>query len=200
MLKRENMSQITDPEQIASLIQSVRFWYHQIELAPGIITPGKNASSKVLENLDSLGLPKDAKGLRVLDIGCRDGYFAFEMERRGAEVIGIDYAPSHTTGFDVAAKILDSKVPYIVENVYDLTPETYGTFDIVLFLGVIYHLRNPLLALDKIRAVVKPEGLLFVESAIATNEAIASLDIPLWRFYPNNSLNNDATNKWAPNM
>ena len=73
------MNNITDPEQIASLIQSVRFWYHQIELAPGIITPGKNASSKVLENLDSLGLPKDAKGLRVLDIGCRDGYFAFEL-------------------------------------------------------------------------------------------------------------------------
>jgi tRNA (mo5U34)-methyltransferase len=198
--KRETMSQITNPEQIASLIQSVGFWYHQIELAPGITTPGMNASLKVLENLDSLGLPKEAKGLRVLDIGCRDGYFAFEMERRGAEVIGIDYAPSHTTGFDVAAKILDSKVPYILENVYNLIPETYGTFDIVLFLGVIYHLRNPLLALDKIRTVMKPEGLLFVESAIATDETIAALDIPVWRFYPNNSLNQDATNKWAPNM
>jgi len=194
------MSKITNLKQITALIGEVKFWYHQIELAPGVITPGINDSAKVLDNLDALGLPKKAEALRVLDIGCRDGYFAFEMERRGAEVIGIDYAPSRTTGFDTAAKIFESKVPYIVENVYNLTPEAYGTFDIVLFLGVIYHLRNPLLALDKIRAVVRPQGTLFVESVIAADEAIASINIPLWRFYPDNSLNKDATNKWAPNM
>lgn len=92
------------------------------------------------------------------------------MERRGAEVVAIDYALPNITGFNVAAKIFGSKVPYIVENVYDLNLETYGAFDIVLFLGVIYHLRNPLLALDKIHSVVKPGGLLFVESAIATDK------------------------------
>lgn len=194
------MSRITDREQIISMIQSVPFWYHQIEFFPGVITPGKNESFKVLENLNKLGLPKDAQGLRVLDIGCRDGFFAFEMERRGAEVIGVDYALPSTTGFNVAAKILDSKVAYIVENVYDLAPDKYGVFDIVLFLGVIYHLRNPLLALDAIRSVIKPGGLLFVESAVVTEQVIANANIPLWRFYPGNSFNNDATNKWAPNM
>lgn len=171
-----------------------------MELAPGIITPGINASRKVLENLDDLGLPQKAQRLRVLDIGCRDGYFAFEMERRGFEVVGIDYAPSHVTGFDVAAKILDSQVPYLVENVYNLTPKTYGTFDIILFLGVIYHLRNPLLALDKIRSVAKSGTLLFVESALSTDDSLKSLNIPVWQFYPRNSLNQDDTNKWAPNM
>jgi tRNA (mo5U34)-methyltransferase len=194
------MDKVTDPEQIRSLIASVKFWYHQIELAPGITTPGANFSLKVLENLDALGLPKNAQSLRVLDIGCRDGYFAFEMERRGAEVIAIDYAPAETTGFPIAASVLQSKVPYIVDNVYDLTPETYGLFDIVFFLGVIYHLRNPLLALDRIRKLMKPGGLLFVESALSTDEAIKNLDIPVWRFYPRNTLNNDDTNKWAPNL
>lgn len=194
------MSKITDSEEIASLVKEVKFWYHQIELAPGMITPGRNHSSRVLENLDALGLPKDAQTLRVLDIGCRDGYFSFEMERRGADVIGIDYAPPDTTGFPTAAKILGSKVPYIVDNVYDLTPETYGVFDVVLFLGVIYHLRNPLLALDKIRKLMKPGGLLFVESILSTDETIKNLDIPLWRFYPRNTFNNDDTNKWAPNL
>lgn len=194
------MDKITDPEQIRSVIAGVKFWYHQIKLAPGITTPGVNFSSKVLENLDALGLPKNAQSLRVLDIGSRDGYFAFEMERRGAQVVAIDYAPAESTGFPVAASILQSKVPYIVDNVYDLTPETYGLFDIVLFLGVIYHLRNPLLALDKIRKLMKPGGLLFVESALSTDEAIKNLDIPVWRFYPRNTLNNDETNKWAPNL
>ncbi len=196
----QQVDKIVDPEQIRSLMAGVKFWYHQIELAPGFTTPGVNFSSKMLKNLDALGLPKDAQSLRVLDIGCRDGYFAFEMERRGAQVVAVDYAPPETTGFPVAASVLQSKVPYIVDNAYDLTPEIYGLFDVVLFLGVIYHLRNPLLALDKIRKLMKPGGLLFVESALSTDQAIKSLDIPVWRFYPRDTLNNDETNKWAPNL
>jgi tRNA (mo5U34)-methyltransferase len=194
------MAPITDRQQILSMMGQVKFWYHQMELAPGITTPGINNAPLVLQNLNALGLPKDAKSLRVLDIGCRDGYFSFEMERRGAEVIGVDYALSDTTGFDVAAKILDSKVPYMVDNVYTLEPEKYGLFDIVLFLGVIYHLRNPLLALDQIRKMIKPGGLLFVESALTTDNSLKNLEIPVWRFYPRDTLNNDETNKWAPNI
>jgi tRNA (mo5U34)-methyltransferase len=187
-------------EEISQLIATVKHWYHQIELAPGIITPGVHNSPDGLKTLDSLGLPSDCQSLRVLDIGCRDGFFAFEMEKRGAEVVGIDYAKPDVTGFSVASQILGSKVTYVVENVYNLEPEQYGVFDIVLFLGVLYHLRNPLLALDQIRKVTKPNGLLFLESHITTHAALSSLDIPAWEFYPRDSLYNDATNKWGPNI
>lgn len=194
------MARITDPDTITSLVAGVEFWYHRIELAPGLITPGINDSATVLKNIESLGLPQDASGLRVLDIGCRDGFFSFAMEARGAKVTGVDYAPSSTTGFDVAARILDSKVEYVVENVYDLDPQRYGRFDIVFFLGVLYHLRNPLLALDRIRQILNPGGLLFVECQLSTDERVNSLDIPVWQFYPRAALNNDETNKWAPNL
>lgn len=194
------MAKITDQEQITAMIASIKHWYHQIELAPNIITPGINVSTAALKKLDAMGLPKDLSGLRVLDIGCRDGFFAFEMEKRGAEVIGVDYASPTLTGFQVAAQILDSKVNYIVDNIYNLNAEKYGLFDVVLLLGVLYHLRNPLLALDQVRKVIKPGGLLFVGSQLSDDKTIRSLDVPVWQFYPRNTLNNDETNKWAPNL
>jgi tRNA (mo5U34)-methyltransferase len=190
-----------DRETIRARMQQVRHWYHRIALAPGLLTPGTHASQEGLAQMDRLGLPEDASGLRVLDIGCRDGFFAFEMERRGAaEVVGIDYAAPEVTGFSVAAEILGSAVTYRVENVYDLSLERHGSFDLVLFLGVIYHLRNPLLALDRIREVIRPGGLLFVESYLTRHPALENLDQPAWEFYPGDSLAGDATNKWGPNL
>ena len=194
------MARIQDHKQIINLMRNVEFWYHQIELAPGIVTPGVNDSSAVLKNLEALRLPDDCSGLRVLDIGCRDGFFSFAMEARGADVTGVDYAPSSVTGFEVAARVLDSKVEYVVENVYDLDPQKYGRFDVVFFLGVLYHLRNPLLALDRIRQMLNPGGLLFVECQLSTDARVNSLDIPIWQFYPRATLNDDETNKWAPNL
>ena len=102
----------------------------------------------------------------------------------------------------------------IRDSVYDLTPEKYGRFDLVLFFGVLYHLRNPLLALDRIRQIMNPGGLLFVESQIidtatlmpdgtfkALNDLSPALSaIPLWQFYSRDSLHKDATTKWAPNI
>lgn len=193
-------STITDPQQIKLLIDSVENWYHQIELAPGIVTPGIRDCNGMLATLNSLGLPQDCRSLRVLDIGCRDGFFAFEMEARGAEVVAIDYAGVDVTGFSVVSQIKNSKIKYFTENVYALDPKKYGVFDIVLFLGVLYHLRNPMLALDQIQQLMKPDGLLLVETQISTNPQLLAMDVPAWQFYPGTNLNNDATNKWAPNI
>ncbi len=187
-------------QEIIEAIESYENWYHQIELAPGIVTPGINDSARVLKTLDEMGLPARADGLSVLDIGCRDGYFAFEMERRGAKVTGIDYAAPEITGFSIAASVLESKVNYRVENVYDLDPEKLGQFDIILFLGVLYHLRNPLLALDRIRKVLQPDGLLFVETELCTDDRLNDCDAPVWQYYPDDTLNQDDSNKWAPNF
>ncbi len=187
-------------DEIRSRIASFPHWYHQIEVAPGVVTPGSNASRDSLERLEAIGLPKDAAGLRVLDVGSRDGFFAFEMERRGARVVAVDHARPEATGFSIAAGILESRVTFQTANVYDLTPEMLGTFDLVLFLGILYHLRNPMRALDRVARLLKPGGLAFVETQVTTNPALASLDSPAWEFFPGGSLHGDQTNKWAPNL
>jgi len=189
-----------DTESIRGRIAKHPNWYHRIELAPGLVTPGVHDSQAGLRLLDALGLPRDCSGLRVLDIGCRDGFFAFELERRKASVVGLDYADPAITGFSIAAEILGSHVEYRVENIYDLDPRRHGLFDLVLFLGVLYHLRNPILALDRVRSVCKPGAIVFVETQICLEPAVAELDLPLWQFFPRDSLHGDATNKWAPNL
>ena len=191
---------ITDAEVIREKIARHTTWYHRIELAPGVVTPGTHNSPQALKDLDELGLPKNGKGLRVLDVGCRDGFFTFEMERRGAEVVAVDYATPESTGFPIASEILGSKAPYRVRNVYNLDPAEEGLYDVVLLLGVVYHLRNPMLALDRVRSVTKPGGLLFVESQVATQWTLWLTRTPVWQFYPRNSLKGDATNKWVPNL
>ena len=163
--------------------------------------------------LDRLGLPASMTGLRALDIGCSDGFFAFEMERRGARVVAMDFVPASYSGFATASRILGSAVEYRMDNVYNLAPGTYGDFDVVLFLGVLYHLRKPLAALDAIRSVLRPGGTLFVgtmlidnyfllsDGTVTTLDAINPLlnDVPLWQAYPGDALNGDFTNCFAPN-
>ena len=89
--------------------------YHRIELAPGVFTPGVNDSGKFLALLE---LPRDLSGKRVLDLGTRDGYFAFEAERRGAaEVVAIDDVDKSATGFAAVADYFGSSVRFIRENI-----------------------------------------------------------------------------------
>jgi tRNA (mo5U34)-methyltransferase len=191
---------ITDSALIRERIGQLEHWYHQIELAPGIVTPGIHPSRQELARLDSIGLPKDCRGLRVLDIGCRDGFFSFEMERRGAEVVAADYANPKSTGFGIAAEILGSHLTYQVRNVYNVHPEKDGAFDVILFLGLLYHLRNPMLAIDCIRSVLKPSGLLFVTTHLASAADVRNMELPVWQFLPRDSFAGDATNKWIPNL
>jgi tRNA (mo5U34)-methyltransferase len=195
--------------EIKEKINSVANWYHRIEIKPGIVTPGINDSPAMLR---ALQIPQDCSGLRVLDLGTRDGFFAFEFEKRGAaEVVALDYFPKEKTGFAVAAELLGSKVTYVQANIYEVTPEKYGLFDVVLFLGLIYHLPDPLGALDIARAVCKDE--LYLETHIIDNAFLVPhkgfvplasiseklLEIPLMQFFPKNSLNQDYTNYWGPN-
>src|SRR5262249_9326236 len=160
-------------------VRAVPNWYHRITLRPGIVTPGGSDS---VENLRRLQLPADCRGARDLDLGARDGFFSFELERRGAEGVAVDYLPAALTGFRVAADALGSRVQYVHANLYDLPGIGLGQFDIVLFLGLFYHLPDPLLALSVIRSHCR--GLLFLESHVVED----GTDVPLMRFYPGRSL------------
>jgi tRNA (mo5U34)-methyltransferase len=172
-------------------------WYHTIDLGSGIVTPGVDDTP---QRLARLSLPQSLEGQSVLDIGSWDGFFSFECERRGAaRVVATDYYSWHgggwgtKAGFELAREALGSRVEDVDIDVMDLTPERIGTFDLVLFLGVLYHLHHPLLALEKVAAVTR--GTVVVETVVD----MVGLDRPAMAFYPGSELNGDPTNWWGPN-
>ena len=173
-----------EKQDLQDIISSVP-WYHRIELLPGLSTPGV---SDVSQHAATLYLPEDCTGMRVLDIGPADGFYTFLMEQRGASVIAIEKEPRKS--FAALREITGCKTELIIDNVYNISKHKYGTFEVVLFLGVLYHLRNPLLALDRIRDVCTQR--LFVESHVEVGSM--SPDVPVAHFYPTEELGKDYTN------
>ena len=172
-------------------------WYHSIDLGNGLVTRGIDDTPLRLARVQ---LPASLAGRTVLDIGAWDGFFSFESERRGAaRVVAADYYSWHgggwgaKAGFELAREALGSRVEDVDVDVMDISPERLGTFDVVLFLGVLYHLRHPLLALEKIAAVTN--GLLILETVVD----LVGLGRPAMAFYPGRELNADPTNWWGPN-
>ncbi|MFP5257316.1 MAG: class I SAM-dependent methyltransferase [Acidimicrobiia bacterium] len=149
-------------------------WYHTIDVVPGATTKGW---FDLRHALPLLPFP-DVAGKRCLDVGTWDGFYAFEMERRGAaEVVAldlvdradIDYPPEvradpsfdpslegvqpRPAGFHLLHEMLGSKVEWRGGNIYDLDPEEVGTFDVVVVGSLLVHLRDPVRALDAVRRV-----------------------------------------------
>lgn len=128
------------------------YWFQKLEVMPGLFSPGWSDPAK--DKLPYYGLPDDLTGKRVLDIGCAEGFFSFEAERRGArEVVGIDSFPDSVRRFNIVKAARQSNANAFLMNVYDLEPKRLGTFDVVLFYGVFYHLKHPQLALERIRSI-----------------------------------------------
>ncbi|MBV8516995.1 MAG: methyltransferase domain-containing protein [Acidobacteria bacterium] len=184
---------MTDDE-VRARIAAIPHWYHPIEVRPGIVTPGANAARLVLGTLQ---LPADCRGLRALDLGTRDGFFAFELERRGAEVVAVDYVAKTDTGFALAAELLGSRVTYLQRNLYELTAAELGTFDVVLFLGLLYHLPDPLGALRIVRNLTAQR--MYLETLVLDFGAEMN-ELPLMRFFAGSSWAGDPTNYWGPNV
>jgi tRNA (mo5U34)-methyltransferase len=175
-------------------------WFHTIDLGGGIVTRGVDNSP---ERLARLRFPKDLSGKSVLDVGAWDGFYSFEAERRNAaRVVASDYYAWHgvgwgtgrgKAGFELARRALGSNVEDVDVDVLDLSPERVGSFDVVLFLGVLYHLPNPQLGLERVASVTK--DLLIVETVVD----MVGIRRPAAAFYPGRELNNDPTNWWGPN-
>jgi SAM-dependent methyltransferase len=203
------MNSHTDIEALIS----TKEWFHSIEIADGLVTPGRTPLYYLQDMLNALQFPESFAGLSVLDIGAWDGFFSFEAEKRGAaRVVAYDMHPPDYYGFALAKELLQSQVEYIQGSVYDLSPEVCGTFDVVFFFGVFYHLRYPLLALDRIWHVTKQ--YLLMETHCLDNRVIlddgqtrslADIDTKLaeaalYQFYRREELYvGDYSNWFAPN-
>jgi tRNA (mo5U34)-methyltransferase len=176
-------------------------WYHTIDLGQGVVTRGVDDTPLRLARLD---FPASLSGLSVLDVGAWDGFFSFEAERRGASrVVAADHYSWHGTGwgtangkagFELARTALGSRVEDVDIDVMELSPERVGTFDVVLLLGVLYHLRHPLLALERIASVTR--ALLILETVVD----MVGVPRPAMAFYPDAELGDDPTNWWGPNV
>ena len=152
--------------RLSESVQS-RFRYHTIELPDGSALPGLQSTEHLRWRLGLFGLPEDLRGKRVLDIGAWDGWFSFECERRGAEVVAVDCVALNT--FLEARELLNSRVEYLTLDVSELSAVKLGRFDIVLFFGVLYHLRHPMLGLEKV--VELSTDLALIESHVIASEA-----------------------------
>jgi tRNA (mo5U34)-methyltransferase len=194
-----------------TLLQSVPYWHQGWEIFQGVFTPGRNSVETMLGNSQ---VPLDLSGKRVLDVGAFNCCSAFECERRGAaEVVALDLQEPEELGFPVLKEALRSRrVRFVQGSVYDLDPDQLGTFDVILFFGVLYHLRYPLLAIDQLRRVAR--GTIYVESLVIDQrfladgkdfQSIASYhevltQVPLWQFYKANELADDYSNWFGPNI
>jgi tRNA (mo5U34)-methyltransferase len=167
-------------------------WWHSIDLGDGRVTPGAHTHAELQDNYLRFGLPEDLTGKSVLDIGCWDGFYSFEAERHGADVVAVDCWRPET--FFVARDALGSRTQFQELSVYDVTRDRVGSFDIVLFLGVLYHLRHPLLALERVCEVTREMAVIethAVDQLLGGNQAVME-------FYENDELGGQYDNWWGP--
>ena len=193
-MKAWNAASTKKVEQEIARLQNLG-WYHSMELPDGRVIPGIQTLDQLRTRLRQFPVPQDLRGKRVLDIGAWDGWFSFEMEKRGASVVAVDSVQSER--FLVARDLLNSKVEFVLSDVYDLSPADLGRFDVVLFLGVLYHLKHPLLALEKVCALAS--DLVCVESYV-TDDGRKRDRKPSMEFYEANELCGQFDNWVGPNV
>ncbi len=202
---------------LAAAVASNSNWYHSIELPDGTLTPGNvdlRSSAKKL-------LAGRIDGLRALDVGTFDGFWAFELERRGAQTVAIDverldaaqWPPRNRArllemaerlggvelgkGFRIAHAALGSRVERVVTDVYDVTPEQIGgPVDLVFMGALLLHLRDPVRALEAVHGCLKPGGTLIQMEPFSIRNTLLGPRRPTGDFQP---LRSDFT-WWYPNV
>lgn len=171
-------------------------WLHTIDLGNGVVTPGKwTPSPLITQAFDKVNF----KGKKVLDVGACDGLWSFEAEKRGAsKVYSIDYIQfidfAYKTTYQLAHEALGSNAHYYPDvSVYDVERLNINDFDVIIFCGVYYHLKNPLLALAKLRKVLKTGGRIIIEGPIINDS-----EQVFARFYYHKLYSDHISNWWVP--
>ena len=168
-----------DISERLSIVLSKYKFYHDIEIIAGIRTPGYPWAPAYQDAFARAVSSMDFDGKRIIDIGCRDGAMLLHAEERGArELVAVDNDPS--TGLaNFLVPFKGSKISCYGGNLYDITPNEVGKFDIVICCGVLYHLRFPMLGIKKLADILTDDGILILETGILD----AFGDFPML-FYP----------------
>lgn len=159
------------PDEIRAGVQALEPWFHQIDLGHGILTKTESTGTEPPDHPHGTWqtikhcLPDDLTGKSVLDVGCNAGFYAIEARRRNAaRVLGIDAQRHHIRQARFAARALGVEIDYQRMSVYDLSAHRTGKFDITLALGLIYHCKHVLLALERLFQVTGE--MMILESAV----------------------------------
>lgn len=176
------------------------YWHHTFELADGTVINGGKTPAALEVEYKAVFDPLDLAGRSVLDIGAWNGAFSFEAERRGAaRVLAVDdHVWLHTElrgleKFLYIRKDKASRAEYQVRNIEETNVDILGLFDAVLFLGVFYHLQDPIAALNAVARMTR--DCLVLE----THLDVEDVPYPAMRYYPGAELGGDGSNWWGPN-
>jgi tRNA (mo5U34)-methyltransferase len=175
-----------------------RGWYHSFDLPDGTQIEGYNTVETLKLRWSRFPIPAVLQGKRVLDTGAWDGWFSFEAERRGAHVTAMDCV--EIPHFLEIHRKLSSQVEYRILDFYELPEAHLGTFDYVLFLGILYHLKHPLLALEMVCALTTDTAI--VESFVTDGDTWQKrkADVPTMEFYETDELGNQLDNWIGPSV
>ena len=203
-----------DDEELARRIEELGPWFHNLRLRGLQTAPDHFLGDFPQDKFAGFAskIPEDLSGKTVLDIGCNAGFYSIEMKRRGAErVLGIDSDDRYLAQARLAAEVTDTDVEFRNLSVYDIG-RIGERFDIVLFLGVFYHLRHPLLALDLIHEHVAGDMLVFQSLQRGSDDVAevpsnapfsdtALFDAPGYPvlYFVEQAYADDWTNWWIPN-
>lgn len=195
--------------EMANTLQRLGPWYHNVVFAPGVMSNPSNADypASRWRILDEV-IPKNLSGKSVLDIGCNSGFFSLEMKRRGAErVVGVDIMPHLLAQSRFASHWFDLPMELYECGAYDVS-SLASKFDIVVFIGVLYHLKHPLYALEHIASICNetmyfqsvvrgPAGDVEPLDDYGVNE-VAAFDQPAWPklYFIEKNFNGDESNWW----
>ncbi|MBP1804915.1 TIGR04290 family methyltransferase [Rubellimicrobium aerolatum] len=210
------MKDVSDPgeDDLARRIEALGPWFHNLRLGGIETAPGHflgDFPRTKFERFDH-AVPADLSGKSVLDIGCNAGFYSLEMKRRGAaRVLGIDHDEHYLRQARLAAEVEGMDIEFRRLEVYDVGA-LGESFDVVIFMGVLYHLRHPLLALDLIREHVAGDLLIFQSLLRGTEEVLeVPEEMPFSEeavfervgypalYFIEKSYSEDWTNWWAPN-
>jgi tRNA (mo5U34)-methyltransferase len=208
------MSAAMTTERIQQRVSELGPWFHNLNLGGVQTAPehflGDYPSVKWQRFAEAI--PADLRGRSVLDIGCNAGFYSIEMKRRGAErVVGVDSDPRYLAQARFAAEVEGAEIEFRQLSVYEL-PSLDERFDLVLFMGVLYHLRHPLLALDILHEHVVAHTLVFQSMLRGSAEpGQVAPDYPFSQtghfddasyprlYFVEHKYSGDPTNWWIPN-
>jgi tRNA (mo5U34)-methyltransferase len=201
-------------EEIERRVAELGPWFHNIDLLSVQTAPnhflGDYPATKWRNFQDAI--PQDLSGMSVLDVGCNGGFYAIEMKRRGAQrVLGIDHDAQYLNQARFAAEVLGLDISFEQMSVYDVS-KLQERFDVVLFMGVFYHLRYPLLALDLLRQHAAKDWFIF-QSMLRGSRTVPRVedDYQFWEravfdhpgfpkmHFIEKCYSEDQTNWWVPN-
>ena len=201
-------------EQIRQRVEELGEWFHNLDLGGVKTAPDHFLGDypQIKWQQFSSAVPEDLTGKSVLDVGCNAGFYSIQMKRRGAaRVVAIDTDEQYLEQARFAAKISEAEIEFRKLSVYRVG-DLRERFDLVLFMGVLYHLRHPLLALELLHEHVVAD-LLVTQSLLrgARDNMDVPRDFPFWEteifgrdefprmYFVEQRFANDPTNWWIPN-